>query len=186
MRLFLAVNLPDHVRTAMWEAAAPLRALPAPVRWVAPEALHLTLKFLGDVAEEKEASVRQRLDAAVRGARPFSMEVGGFGAFPRPHRPRVLWVGCEATPPLELLQHGVEREMLALGFPLEGRPFHPHVTLGRVRKDGPARDLAALEPTMQDLAFHDMVTVRSVDLMQSTLRPSGAEYAVRHVAVLDG
>jgi 2'-5' RNA ligase len=180
------VNLPEAVRDGMWQAAAPLRALSVPIRWVARETLHLTLKFLGDVPEGEEASVRQGLDAAVRGARTFSMEVGGFGAFPRPHRPRVVWVGCEATPPLELLQHRIEQEMEHLGFPLEGRPFHPHVTLGRVRKGARPRDLAAVEPTLDELSYHDVVAVRSVDLMQSTLRPSGAEYAVRHVAALDG
>jgi 2'-5' RNA ligase len=186
VRLFVAVNLPDDVRAAVWEAAAPLRALPAPIRWVAPDILHLTLKFLGDVATDRETAVVEGLEAAVQGAKPFAMEIGGFGAFPRPNRPRVVWVGCEATPPLELLQHRVEREMLALGFPLEGRPFHPHVTLGRVRKDARSPDLAALEPTMQDLALHDVVTVRSIDLMQSTLRPDGATYSVRHAAALSG
>lgn len=186
MRLFLAINLPDAVRSAVWDAAAPLRTQSWPIRWVEPDGLHLTLKFLGEVAADRESRIAQQLDEIVAGAKPFPMEVGGFGAFPTPARPRVLWVGCEAAPPLELLQHRVEREMDALGFPLEGRPFHPHVTIGRVRKDARPRDLAGLEPVLEDLSVHEMVTVDAVALMQSTLRPHGARYDIRHGAALDG
>jgi 2'-5' RNA ligase len=95
----------------------------------------------------------------------------------------VIWLGCESAPPLELLQHAVEREYAALGFPLEGRPFQPHLTLGRARPraKGGMRGLDAL---LEATAFEAVWDVSAVDLMESTLSPAGARYAVRHRVAL--
>jgi len=186
MRLFVAVNLPDPTRRALWDTAAPLRARRYPVRWVEPEAIHLTLKFLGDVPDARESEVRDALDAAVRGARPFPVMLEGFGAFPSPHRPRVLWAGCDGAPPLELLQHRVEVEMERIGFAVEGRPFHPHLTLGRAKRDARPGTFTGLAEQIESLTFAAEVAVRSADLMQSTLTPSGARYVRRHAAELAG
>ena len=186
MRLFVAVNLPGSTRRAIWEAAAPLRARRYPVRWVDADAIHLTLKFLGEVDDTREGEVRDGLAAAVRGARAFSVAIDGFGAFPSPHRPRVVWVGCEPAPPLELLQHRLEQEMDRIGFPLEGRPFHPHLTLGRAKRDAHPREFVGIADQLETLSFMAAVTVRSLDLMQSTLTPGGARYALRHAAELSG
>ncbi|MGD2134844.1 MAG: RNA 2',3'-cyclic phosphodiesterase [Gemmatimonadales bacterium] len=180
MRLFVAVNLPQDVRHALWEAVAPLRTRSFPVRWVASEGLHVTLKFLGEVPAEREPQVIAGLERAVGDTRPFSLVLSGFGAFPSLRRPRVLWAGCESARPLELLQHGVEREMAELGFPLEGRPFRPHITIGRVRRGARARDLAGLDDAVAPLSFEAEVGVTSLDLMQSMLARAGATYACRH------
>ena len=183
MRLFVAINLPDTLRRAVWEAGTPLRAASYPVRWVDPAAIHLTLKFLGNVEETREPEIIEAVQGAVRGAKPFSLSLDGFGAFPTPRRPRVLWVGCEAAPPLELLQDRVERVFADLGFPVEGRP---HLTLGRARRDVRPRDFAALERDLQTLEFHGDLLVSSLDLMQSVLTPQGAHYTARHAAALAG
>jgi 2'-5' RNA ligase len=184
MRLFVAINFPAELRQNLWRAAEPLRQAGFPVRWVGPEELHLTLKFLGEVAAEREPELIAGLQAAVQGAKPFTLPVGGFGAFPSPSRPRVLWAGCEPLPALEWLQHRVEQEMEQLGFPLEGRAFHPHLTLGRARRDARPADFRDLEDRLQALAFAEEALVQSVDLMQSRLSPSGAHYARRHAASL--
>ena len=186
MRLFVAINLPDNLRRAVWETGAPLRAASYPVRWVDAAAIHLTLKFLGNVEEAREPEIVDAVQDAVRGAKPFSLALDGFGAFPTPYRPRVLWVGCEAAPPLELLQDRVERVCADLGFPVEGRPFHPHLTIGRARRDARPRDFAGLERDLQTLEFHGVLLVSSLDLMQSVLAPQGARYTVRHAAALAG
>lgn len=186
MRLFVAINLPDALRRAVWEASALLRAGPYPVRWVDPSSIHVTLKFLGDVAETREPEIADAVQSAVRGAKPFSLSLDGFGAFPTPRRPRVVWVGCEAAPPLELLQDRVERAFAALGFPVEGRPFHPHLTLGRARRDARSRDFSGIERELMGLQFHGELLVSSLDLMQSVLAPQGARYTVRHAATLAG
>lgn len=186
MRLFVAVNLPGSTRRAIWDAAAPLRAGRYPVRWVDPDGIHLTLKFLGDVDDAREDEVHRGLAAAAQGAKAFPLVLHGFGAFPTPQHPRVIWVGCEAAPPLELLQHRLEQEMARIGFPLEGRPFQPHLTLGRARRDAHPRDFAGIAEQLEALPFAADVTARSVDLMQSTLTPGGAQYARRHAVELSG
>jgi 2'-5' RNA ligase len=184
VRLFIAVNLPDDVRRDIHQAAAPLRRPGLPVKWVDPEGVHLTLKFLGGVEQERLPAVEAALERACRGARPFTVALGGFGAFPTPTRARVIWVGCEPAPPLELLQHAVEREFAELGFPVEGRPFRPHLTLGRA---GPRAHggVPGLEAPLSQLEFSGEVVVRSVELMESALSRGGARYAVRRSVSLD-
>jgi 2'-5' RNA ligase len=184
MRLFVAINFPADLREALWRAAQPLREAGFPIRWVGPEELHLTLKFLGEVAADREPELVACLDAAVRGAKPFVLPVGGFGAFPTASRPRVVWAGCEPLPALEWLQHRVEHEMHQLGFPLEGRAFRPHLTLGRARRDTRAADFRELEDRLNALAFAAEALVSSVDLMQSHLTPGGAHYTRRYAAAL--
>lgn len=183
MRLFVAVNLPPPLRDAIHAAAAPLRAGGLAIRWVDPDGIHLTLKFLGEVADGRLAELIAALERACQGARPFPLEVNGFGAFPTPARARVVWVGCEAAPPLELIQHGVERAFADLGFPVEGRPFRPHLTLGRAKADTRG-GVRGLDDGLAELRFADTFTVASVDLMESTLTPRGARYTVRHAVTL--
>jgi 2'-5' RNA ligase len=186
MRLFIAISLPSDLRQRLWETAGPLRTAGYPVRWVAPDGLHLTLKFLGDVQPDREPQVVAAIGTAVQGARRFTLPVRGFGAFPSPSHPRVVWAGCEPVPALELLQHRVEQELEQLGFPLEGRAFHPHLTLGRAQRDARAGAFRDLESRMDALAFDGEVTVESVDLMESQLARDGARYTRRHAAPLAG
>ncbi len=186
MRLFVAINLPDDIRRGVWEAVEPLRAQPYPIRWVSAESLHLTLKFLGETAPEREGEIVAAVEAAVIGAKRFTLPVEGFGVFPSRSRPRVAWVGCAAVPPLELLQDCVEREMERLGFSVEGRPFRPHVTIGRVRRGAKPASLSGLAATLEDLRYNGEAPVDSLDLMQSTRTQGGGgvRYSVRHAAEL--
>jgi 2'-5' RNA ligase len=177
MRLFAAVNLPPELRQAIHAAAAPLRDTRLAVKWVDPDGVHLTLKFLGDVVDERLPEIGAALDRACAGMRGFPVALGGFGAFPSGRRARVIWLGCEAAPPLELLQHAVEREYAALGFPVEGRPFRPHLTLGRARDRGGVR---GLETLLETTTFDAPWAVTAVDLMESVLTRGGARYTPRH------
>lgn len=186
MRLFVAINLPTDLRQRLWEATAPLRAAGYPVRWVASDGMHLTLKFLGEVKADREPQVVAAIGAAVQGGKRFTLPVGGFGAFPSVSRPRVLWAGCEPVPALELLEHRVEQEMEQLGFPVEGRAFHPHLTLGRAQRDASRGAFQDLEERMNALLFDGEAWVDSVDLMESHLGRDGARYTLRHAARLAG
>lgn len=175
------------MRQALWDALAPLRERPTrlPVKWVRPENIHLSLKFLGDVEDAREPALRTALkEAAGSGAeaRPLTVHIEGFGAFPDYHRPRVLWAGVAPDPALELLQHGVEQAFAPLGFPTEARAFRPHVTLGRAGRGGDARprDFAGLADALAGLEFATTVTVADVDLMQSTLQSNGPVYEMKH------
>ena len=183
MRLFAAVNLPADLRQAIHAAAAPLRGADLPVKWVDADGVHLTLKFLGNVVAERLPELSAALDRACEGMRGFAVGLQGFGAFPSAAHARVLWLGCESAPPLELLQHAVEREYAALGFPLEGRPFQPHLTLGRARTRS-RTGVGGLEGLLETTVFEATWDVRAVDLMESELSPAGANYAVRHRVAL--
>ena len=183
MRLFAAVNLSAELRQALRAAAAPLRDAGLPVKWVDPDGVHLTLKFLGDVAADRLPELSEALDRACAGMRGFDVALGGFGAFPSAAHARVIWLGCEAAPPLELLQHAVEREYATLGFPVEGRPFRPHLSLGRARPHAKS-GMRGLEALLDATAFEATWAVRAVDLMESTLTPAGARYAMRHRVAL--
>ena len=180
MRLFVALNFPPQVRQALWQATAPLRDRGLAVKWVRAEGIHLTLKFLGEVGEERDRELRAALTRAAAGDRALTLQLGGFGVFPDFQRPRVVWVGIAPEPALELLQHQVEREFAPLGFPTEARAFRPHLTLGRAARDAQPRDFAGLEAALGPLRYEETVVVGALDLMESTLQSGGAVYNVRH------
>ena len=180
MRLFVALNLPSSVRDALWAATAPLRDLGLPVKWVRGDGIHVTLKFLGDVEDQREGELRGALSRAVAGAHALPLALAGFGVFPDFRRPRVIWTGIAPEPALEILQDKVEREFTPLGFPTEARAFRPHVTLGRASRDARPAAFADLESALGRLSFAETALVDSVDLMQSTLQSGGAVYHVRH------
>ena len=132
LRTFVAIELGDPARAAVAEYLATLRPTPG-VAWTRPENLHVTLKFLGDVATARISELSARLAAATADVPAFTMTVAGVGAFPNVARPRVLWVGCKA-PTLPALAAAVDGACVGAGFAAEARAFHPHATLGRVRE----------------------------------------------------
>ena len=169
----------------MWDALAPLRRRreQLPVKWVRPENIHLSLKFLGEVEEAREPELRRALkQAAGTGTepRPLTLQISGFGVFPDYHRPHVVWAGVTPDPALELLQHGVEQAFVPLGFPTEARAFRPHVTLARAARDARPRDFRGLNEILGGTEFDATVTVSVLDLMQSTLQTDGPVYQVRY------
>ena len=176
----MALNLPDEVRRALWAAAAPVRALDLPLKWVRPEGIHVTLKFLGEVSEGREPALRAALGRAAAGGYALPLVVGGFGAFPGFARPRVIWAGLEPDAALDALQHRVEQEFVPLGFPPEDRPFRPHLTLGRAARDARPQPCDGLEETLLGLRHKESTLVAAVDLMQSVLQSGGAVYQIRH------
>lgn len=180
MRAFVALPLPDATRRALWAAAAPLRALDLPVKWVGADGLHLTLKFLGETDDARAPELADALRRAAAGARALPLEISGCGAFPDAERPRVVWAGVSAEPALELLQHAVEREFAPLGFPTEARPFRPHLTLGRTRKDARPGAFRPLAASLAGVAFAETVVIEQVELLRSALQPTGAVYHLVH------
>jgi 2'-5' RNA ligase len=172
------------VRRELWDALAPLRERreKLPVKWVRPENIHLSLKFLGEVDDAREPALREALQRAAgtrSEPRPLALQITGFGVFPDYHRPHVLWAGVAPDPGLELLQHAVEQAFAPLGFPTEARAFRPHVTLGRAGRDARPRDFKGLEEILTGTDFDTTITVAEVDLMQSTLQPDGPVYQVK-------
>jgi 2'-5' RNA ligase len=146
------------------------------VSWVAPENLHVTLKFLGSIDDLRVQSVIDVLHTAVRGQAPFELEVVGLGAFPSATRPRVLWAGIVGgAGPLAALAAAVEDALAGLGFPRETRAFSPHITLARIREPGRAPALAEALGAASGRRF-GRVAVANTALMRSDLSPWGARY----------
>lgn len=178
MRLFAGMPLAGEAAEVAGRALARLERQGWPVKWVRPDQLHLTLKFFGEVPEEGVAPLAAALEAALAGRAAIPAALGGYGAFPAPARARVVWLGLDAPPDLELLQHEAEVRTAPLGFPPEGRPFHPHLTLGRVREGqrlpADAARVFAAAPLGVPLLLDTVV------LYRSQLGPSGSRYeAVR-------
>ncbi len=176
MRLFVAINLPDEERVRLNDATARLRGAGLPVRWVSSDALHLTLEFLGEVADSRAAEIPSALERAASGHAPFDLVIGGLGAFPSVRNPRVVWIGIRPAPELLSLQRDVEAALAPLGFEPEARAFSPHLTIGRARQDARSRDFASFGRDVETMRYGATVTVRSVDLMRSHLGPAGARY----------
>ena len=139
MRLFVAINLKDEERRKLHKAAAPLRDSGMPVRWVEPSALHITLKFLGEVRPQNVDAVMRAVAAVAAKAVPHDIRLAGFGAFPTIRRPDVIWAGAEAKPELRSLKHDLEWELAALGFEREFAPSsRTSRSVGRTTSPRPA------------------------------------------------
>jgi 2'-5' RNA ligase len=176
MRLFVALTLPADEQERIYRAAAPLREAALPVRWSRPESLHLTLKFLGEVLPEAVPEIEGAIATAATRTTPFTLPLGGVGAFPTLRRPRVIWMGAEATPQLRCLKQELEWEISPLGFPSETQHFRPHLTLGRARADARAGDFRRLEALAAAVPFEARLEVATVELIQSHLTPGGSRY----------
>lgn len=181
IRSFVAINLPTDVKEALQRVAEEQRArMPErSVRWSRVSGIHLTLKFLGDVAESDLPAIKDALARCCVDHVPFSFSVGGMGCFPNVKRPRVLWVGVtEEDGRLTALQRDVERHLEGLGFAREKRAFHPHLTLGRTRQGLRSSELTRIGEAVASSEVGELgkVHVDEIHLMRSDLRPDGAVY----------
>lgn len=180
MRAFVAVDVGAEARRAMRDAQHQLEAaLPhGAVRWTKPDQLHLTLWFLGETPEEQLPALGHALTSALAGAMRFRLRLAELGAFPTPRSPRVLWVGLAGDLPQLLdVQRRVAQTAGPFGDHQEPRSFHPHLTLGRVSRPDAAvgrafADWLAGGPPITSCPWE----VEAVRLIQSVLRPTGAEY----------
>ena len=182
MRLFVALDLTDAVRAAIAELLARLKPTTGAVRWVRPDVLHLTVKFIGHLGEEKLPALREAL-ARVRTSEPVELEFHGVGFFPNPRSPRVFWVGVRGNDALFDLTGQIEAALEPLGIARERRAYAPHLTLGRF-KSGPgrrvdSRQLTRLQEKIAALPSVDFGHVRCEEfsLYQSKLSPGGAKYS---------
>lgn len=184
MRLFVAVDVEPHVLERVEHICAAQRALAPDARWVRPEQLHLTLEFLGEVAEERLPELRERLDAVAARQREFSVAVRSAGGFPRAARPRVLWLGVDGeTAALEALQAAVHAALSPFIAERDDREYRAHLTLARAVD---RRGDVALGRCAAALQAADCGTsqIREVVLYQSRLSPRGATYVAQHRARL--
>jgi 2'-5' RNA ligase len=178
MRLFIAVPLPPAAERHAARMLERLRARGWPVRWVRDGGLHVTLKFFGEVTPDRADAIAEMLQFAATNMTPMGMALEGGGAFPGWDRPRVLHLGVTAGPDLELLQDRIERGGERLGFPPEGRPFRPHITLGRVREG--QRLPEDWRQELERIEGGPPFQADRVVLFESQLSGEGPVYAIRH------
>ncbi len=187
LRTFIAVEIDAAVRHAVDDLIDALRGPQADVKWVDLQNRHITLQFLGDVAEEATGQIGEAIAQAAADVGPFELHVCGAGAFPSPGRPRTLWLGCEkGGAQLTALQQRIAAALARLGYRPEVRRFQAHLTIGRVRGSGPA--LGDLGRLLRQQADYDAgcTEVRQVTLFSSQLGPQGPKYTPLSVAELGG
>ena len=177
MRLFAAVPLAEPARSEIVRLLGALRAEPWPVRWVTDELIHITLKFFGEVPDERLEVIAEALRLASAGGQPMTLTLGGVGAFPTERRPRIIWAGIGPHAALAALRERVENAADAIGFAREGVPFAPHVTLGRLREGQRLPPGAFQSPACELKPLSFRADRRA--LYESVLTPAGPRYHAR-------
>lgn len=180
IRTFVAIELTPDLERAVRDLQTQLKQrLPFPaLRWVQPHGIHLTLKFLGDVPPSRLPAIQDALATVATRHAPFDLVATGLGVFPSLSRPNVLWVGLAGDlPRLHRLRDDVEAAIAPLGYLTESRPFHPHLTLARIKDAAPA-DLQGVRDLLRQPPAADLgaLPVTAVYLMRSDLSPQGARY----------
>jgi 2'-5' RNA ligase len=191
VRAFLAADMPSEVRENVARIQDQLRSTIGsnPVRWVRPDAVHLTLRFLGDIPEPRIAPIVEALGPVARSSAPIVLALGEPGAFPNRQRARVLWVGVQdPTSELRVLAGRLEETLQTLGFPREDRAFRAHLTLGRVRDGSGRTELQGIEKALQEFAPSEGASwsLQTLTLHRSILKPDGPTYSVLGRLILGG
>lgn len=180
LRAFIAIDLPQPIQEAIEKQTSRLRLAAGDglVRWIPPQNIHLTLKFLGNIAASHMDFLKQLLHQTADSHQPFDVQIGGIGSFPNSKLPRVLWAGVHAPADLASLQKTIETGAARLGYEKEARPFSPHLTLGRVRQGIDPRDLQKISSALNGIQIGNIGSARvdAVHLYKSELRPEGSLY----------
>jgi len=175
-RSFFAVELSAEIAAGVRRIQGALQERARGVRWVRPDGIHLTLKFLGEVEADRIETIVRKAAAAIQGVGPFTVGIKGGGGFPTLKNPRVIWIGVEDhSGKLKELQVRVEAGMAELGFSREKRGYTPHLTVGRLRSGKGDKSVAQAFDALRESDLGSM-EVREVILFRSHLKPTGAEY----------
>ena len=177
IRTFIALELPPAVASLLHRVQQDLKRLKIRARWVRPENIHLTLKFLGDISPDHIDKIGAAMTAAAAGFPPITLAVKGIGAFPGIKRPRVIWVGLGGDiRSLLALQSRLEQKLAGVEFPKDKRSFKAHLTLGRIKQSAGSAVIRQMISEYAALSS-DEFTCHQVILFKSDLKPSGAVYA---------
>lgn len=176
IRAFICFEIPKEVSYSLRNLIHNLKTCGRGVRWVGHNGIHLTLKFLGEVEEQQIAETESKLEHIASNFHPFSISISGPGVFPNIKKPRIFWVGLdEPTEYIQRIQQDIEKTLVPLGFEEEKRRFSPHLTLGRVKFNGPTIEKIARE-LLRTTIKKQKFSVNELVLMKSDLQPGGAHY----------
>ena len=176
IRAFIAIELPETIKSSIETIQTRMKSLTLPMRWVRLENIHLTMKFLGDIEEMEIERIDTALMDSVKTHPPLTISAKGVGVFPGFRRPRVLWVGInDHETGLAGLQNSIEEQLHRIGYPKEGRPFKGHLTIGRAK--GHVDNIKLKAALDSFLSFESpSFTVDEFFLYRSVLKPGGSEY----------
>jgi 2'-5' RNA ligase len=181
IRTFIAIELPEELKSGIKQLQNNFKSAGyTGIKWVAPQGIHLTLKFLGNIQSGKIDEITKALETARQGINPFQLTTGELGTFPNLRRPRVLWLGLTGDlKSLFALQQRVEKVLIDLGFPKEDRPFAPHLTISRIRESTTREEQAEFGKLIEKTPFPKKYTfaVTGFNFMRSQLLPTGAVYS---------
>jgi len=181
LRAFIAIELPKHLQDTIEKQTIRLRQTLGNdlIRWVPSQNMHLTLKFLGDIATSHVDFIKQMLAREADLHPQFDLQIGGLGAYPNSRRPRVLWIGLHAPTDLASLQKNIEAGTFRLGYKQEERAFSPHLTIGRVHQNISPSEMQKVRTGLDTIQLGNIGTARvdSVHLFKSDLQPGGSVYS---------
>ncbi|HIJ56839.1 MAG TPA: RNA 2',3'-cyclic phosphodiesterase [Deltaproteobacteria bacterium] len=176
IRAFIAIELPEAVRSSIEMIQNRLKSLDLPLRWVRLENIHLTMKFLGDIDEIEIENIESSLQDSVKKQAPLTLSAKGVGVFPGISRPRVLWVGIhDHETGLTGLQESIEERLHRIGYSKERRPFRGHLTIGRAKGYVDEKKLKEAVDSFRGFESPPF-TVNEFFMFRSVLKPGGAEY----------
>ena len=186
IRAFLAAELSEKLIQALAQTQATLRSCGADVRWIRPENIHLTLHFFGNIGKDEVENICREMTKVASAIKPMVVQVEGLGAFPSPINPKVVWVGIsDVDGKLTELQNAVLCELTLMGYKKDKRPFHPHLTLGRLRSPVGKGGLRDALRQGNDAGIGDW-EVKGMTFFRSELLPSGPQYTRLKVISLQG
>ena len=181
VRSFIAIELPDELKRELSHLEAQLKSGSQPgIKWVDPYSIHLTLKFLGNIAVDRIEEITKAMDEAAQGIPPFNLEVKNLGVFPNLKRVQVTWVGISGEiDKLNQLQKQIESRLAHLGFAPESRPFTPHLTLARLRDQVSLNERQGFGQLIATTRFESACNIKvdTISLMRSQLTREGAIYS---------
>jgi 2'-5' RNA ligase len=190
IRAFIALDLTPEIIDCLEQVTNQLQEQmgDVPVRWVAPQNIHLTLKFLGDVSVNNIKVLTALLESEVVSQKPMVISVGGVGAYPKVRSPRVIWVGVESPQELLALQRGIDAQTARIGYTPDHRTFSPHQTQGRVSRNASPQEVRKIGDVLssQKVGFLGVARIHAVQLYRSDLKPSGAVYTKLFTASFKG
>ena len=180
MRTFIAIEISEEIRNALAQIQSHLRYSGADVKWVEKAKIHITMKFLGEVSEEKIEKIKNILDKIAKETKPFEITIRDIGAFPKIEYPRVIWAGIDkGADELKELAQKIDDALAEFGFEKEARPFAAHLTIGRVRSP---KNKQVLKEKIEScrLSTFGCQLVKSVAIFQSALTAGGPLYTKLH------
>ena len=188
VRSFIAIELPRNVKKGLEQIEYTVKQGGyAGIKWVNPEGIHVTLKFLGNISSEQIIEISKVLEETTQELSPFYLEIAGLGAFPNLRQPRVLWIAINGeVAKLSRLQQKIDTLLASCGFPKESRPFVPHLTLARLKDSMSPEEKRKIGTFIKSLKLETgfPFEAEAVSLMRSQLTPTGALYSCLFIAKL--